>query len=162
MCGKDGLLRAETRGTARMRAIGVVLVAFVPFAAYYVRRYPDWSWMYLVDSGSIPAALTYGMLGVYMLFTWAGFELGAVLVTRVQPLVALLHAVSDGVVIVVISLWGWHRLLHAGTYAEYHGDGAPLIVHTPLFWVILAMGAVFLPALGLMLRRTKPATAGPA
>lgn len=131
------------------------MVTFVPFAAYYVARYPDWSWMYLFPSTSLPGYVTYGALAVYVAAVWAGFELTGALLKAGQLLPARLNAIGDLVILGVITVWGWHRLMFAGPFEEYQAGSAPLIFKTPLFWAVAAMGVVFVPALLFMLRRTR-------
>lgn len=117
--------------------------------------------MYLFPSDTLPAYLTYGMLFAYVAAVWVGFQMSAALLKKGSILPARLNMVGDALFLVVITGWGWHRLLYAGTYADYQAGTAPMIFRTPLFWAVIALGAVFLPALGLMLRRTRsnrPAT----
>jgi hypothetical protein len=111
-----------------------------PVALYYYLVYPDWSWMYFVDSRKLPGGVGILVLLAYVATLLGGYLAGwALLRARKQSL--LLGSMATtlsalGAFIVVCR----GRLFSSGTFAEYHAGKALSLTEGKLAWGLVVTG----------------------
>lgn len=152
--GRRGGVRAEVRSAALQRCVLVVLVAFMPFALYYVIAQPAWSWMFVLDPEAHSPVLTYGALVVYLAALMAGFFKTSWFLERRKITWVRVGIGTSLLAMGAISLWGWDRLFRVGSYTDYHSGMSPSLLGSTLGYVLIAMGVVFIPALVWALKKT--------
>jgi hypothetical protein len=124
-------------------------IILTPATAYLYLAHPDWSWLYLVDAARVPrmfvvpaaaasaAALLAGWYGI------ARFVAGGV--PRRQVLGALGAA---GAAAVAVALLARGRLLHYGSYRDYHDGRAAALFEVKLGFVLVAVAVGMGAAVG--------------
>lgn len=148
---RKGLAAGEVRKPLGW-TVGLVVLLFLPFAAYYVWGYADWSWMYFFDPAGLPRGWWLTVFAAYLLLASAGVLLGAWVLRTWGSRASLLVQAATLLVLLVVSAVFWKRLWLVGTYAAYHAGAAHPLIEDPLLWAILLMGVVFLPGWGLAAR----------
>ncbi len=101
--------RAFRTGFAYLQ-VGIVGIALALFALR-----PDWMWMYWVDAGALPVAVTVLAFVLYEVCFVAGFAIAQALSRRTA--IVMTTAVVLG--LTAAQLLTWNRLTQFGTLAEY-------------------------------------------
>lgn len=139
---------------ARIRADGpwaqpsVTLVALfaaivlAPATAYLYLAHADWAWLYLVDSRRVPrmsvvpavAAGAAALIGGY-------YGTGRLLAARLPARQVMAVVGGVAALIVALLLVARSRLLHVGSYADFHAGRAESLFAVKLGFVLVALAA---------------------
>lgn len=125
--------------------LGIVLV---PTTLYLYWAHPAWSWLYLVDPGSVPGlAVVPVVVGVGGIFV-GGWYLGARLIRLDRGQVAGYVALGGMALFLLLLLLLRGRLGTYGTYAEFRGDTAAPLLDRKLGYVLMALALGFAVSAG--------------
>ena len=114
----------------------------VPIGLYFLGKWPDWSWMYLVGGRGRSRALgAVGMSG-YLVSHEIGFRLGARLVKSGNSRWAVVNAALSFIGFIAIVIFGWNRFRWQGTFEEYTDGTAVDGLVNPEFIIPLGAGRV--------------------
>ncbi|MBI4576509.1 MAG: hypothetical protein HY722_09640 [Planctomycetes bacterium] len=137
---------ALAAGGPSRRGMAVTLVfhlgVFVPLGAFLALRFPDWSWMYLLDAAAMPWTVPVA-LALYASSGLAGYLAGARLLGAARRRAALGFVAGGLAGSAMVGVVGMDRLLHVGTLAEWQSSTADLAWQDPVWRVAL-------PVLSLM------------
>jgi hypothetical protein len=135
---------------------GIIVLA--PSTAYLYLAYPDWSWLYLVDAGRVPRLAVIPAVSASVAAVVAGWAIGGrVLVVRGgrgrphgarRRLAAGLGVGAAAVALMALLLR--HRLVHAGSLADYQAGRAVPLFDTKLGFVLVALIIGALAAAGFV------------
>jgi hypothetical protein len=135
---------------ARLAIVGLfALFVFVPVCAYFLVFAGDWAYAYLVDSRTVPSALTLVLAVVDGLLVPAGFAAAyRAKLGRIEGLPLALMAVPAGLVLVSVAVL-FHRFSVDGTFFQVNSRfGTRSLIASPLGvavgWMLtmLAVGSV--------------------
>lgn len=98
------------------------IMIFVPVGMYYNGFYPDWSWMYLVDTRTIPAGLSVMALAAYPVAAAMGYLVGYFSAKGNADWVSILFLLFLGLGLVGMFIVGTNKLSHLGTYDQYRNN----------------------------------------
>lgn len=132
---------AETlvRSTSLWALIFFELVVFLPVGAYLLWRYPEWSYMYLLEAGSFGFA-DWFLAGSYPVAGLVGWGVARVLVRRDREWVALGFCVACTLLGGAVIAFGFRQLLSVGTTATFRAGGTMTALYdSPLAWVLAAV-----------------------
>jgi hypothetical protein len=119
------------------------LLVWLPAVGYFLACHADWSYLYVVPSRRVPAAVDMALALLAAGAVVAGFRLAAPAVRRRRPGPAVALVVVPGALAAVACVVAGHRLAVSGTFAQFHGDfGTEPIVASTLGKGVLFMGAV--------------------
>jgi hypothetical protein len=136
------------------------LLVWLPAVGYFLACHTDWSYLYLVPSRSVPAAVDMALALLAAAAVAGGFRLAAPAVRRRRagPVVALV--VVPGAVSAVACALAGRRLAVSGTFAQFHGDfGTEPIVASTLGKGVLFMGIVVAVGVAWVVRALLRSTA---
>jgi hypothetical protein len=127
---------AQPWGRELVAVLSFEAIILWPVALYYYLVYPDWSWMYFVDSRRLPSGVSILVLLAYVATLLGGYLAGWALLRarRERVLLAAMGGVSLTIAVFVISCR--HRLLSSGTFAEYHAGHALSVGEGKLAWAL--------------------------
>ena len=96
---------------------------------FFLERYPDWDWQYLLDPSSLPQGVAGLFITVILLASLLGHWIGSRSSTFMWfALVAFLVYVGSF----------WHETIYVGTLAEYQSAKAPMLpdqfVQDLIYW----------------------------
>jgi len=114
----------------------------VPIGIYFLKRWPDWSWMYLPGKHGRSPFLGVAGIFYYLASHEAGFRLGARLVKSGRTRWATASAVFSFIVFIAIILFGWNRFRWLGTIEEYREGKAVDCLVYPGFVISLGTSTV--------------------
>ena len=113
-------------------------IIFWPVALYFIMVHPAWAWMYLVDPSRLPFGVSVLVLVADVAALLGGYLLGWLLLRqhRERLLYALLCLVGLALIIFLIACRG--RLMHSGTFSDYHAGHAGTVGETKIGWALAA------------------------
>jgi hypothetical protein len=113
-------------------------IIFWPVALYFILVHPAWAWMYLVDPSRLPFGVSVLVLVADVAALLGGYLLGWMLLRsrRERLLYALLGLVGLALLIFLIMCRG--RLMHSGTFDEYHAGHAIGVGESKIGWALAA------------------------
>jgi hypothetical protein len=94
----------------------------VPMGSYFYAFYPDWSWMYLIDTSQASTAVGVMAVSAYPIAAWLGYLVGYYSARGQSDWVTVMFIVFMFVGLVVMFFVAKHKLLLVGTYEQYHRD----------------------------------------
>ena len=107
---------------------------FVPIGIYFYSFYPDWSWMYLVDTAALPAGLGIMTQAAYPLAAVMGYLVGYFSARGGSDWVTLMFMGFVGVGFILLLFMAKDKLLWVGTFEQYHRNvGLNRFTATSLF-----------------------------
>lgn len=110
------------------------LMILLPIGAYFYAFYPDWSWMYLVDTTEANAAIGVMTIISYPIAALMGYMVGYYSARGNSDWVAVLFAVFVLIGLLGMIIVAKDKLLWVGTYTQYHRDaGLKPVLSTSLF-----------------------------
>jgi len=168
-----GLAFALTAGPALKREAGIMnryfwravlyqLLVMVPIGIYLVVRWPDWSWMYIIDPSAHPNQMWAGLCCAtvgYMSALLAGYISGYLCIRINEESVAKL-LMALGIIGLVLATFLPYLprpgILWLGTTSEFRAGGAKLAVSDPA-WVIsfVIIGVYFFVPLAYLVRKNR-------
>lgn len=98
------------------------LLIFLPVGIYYNGFYPDWSWMYLVDTRNIPAGLTAMALFLYPVSACMGYLVGYFSARGNSDWVSMMFLMFLGLGLIGLFIVGFDKFTHLGTFDQYHNN----------------------------------------
>jgi hypothetical protein len=109
-----------------------------PVALYYYLVHPAWSWMYFVDPRRLPGVVTILVLLACVATLLGGYLAGWALVRarRERALYAALG--SAALLLIMLSIICRQRLLHDGSFDEYHNGHALRLGEGKIGWALAA------------------------
>jgi hypothetical protein len=119
------------------------MLVWLPAVGYFLACHADWSYLYMVPSQHVPAAVDMALGLLAAASVAGGFRLAAPAVRRRRagPVVALV--LVPAAVSAVTCVLAAGRLAVSGTFAQFHGDfGTEPIAASTLGKGVLFMGAV--------------------
>jgi hypothetical protein len=129
------------------------LLVWLPAVGYFLAWHGDWSYLYLVPSRRVPAAVDVALALLAAVAVAGGFWLAAPAVRRRRPGPVVALVVVPAALSVATGLLAASRLAVSGTFAQFHGDfGTEPIVASTLGKGILFMGAVVAAAVAWVVR----------
>jgi hypothetical protein len=106
----------------------------LPVAAYFYAFYPDWSWMYLVDTSSANAAIGVMTIIAYPIACLMGYMVGYYSARGNSDWVAVVFAIFIVAGLMGMIVVAEDKLLWVGTYEQYHRNaGLKPFISTSLF-----------------------------
>jgi hypothetical protein len=113
-------------------------IIFWPVALYFILVHPAWSWMYLVDPSRLPFGVSVLVLLADVAALLGGYLLGWVLLRqrRERLLFGLLALLMVCLLVFLIVCRG--RLMHSGTFDEYHAGRALTVGEGKIGWALAA------------------------
>ncbi len=133
------------------------LLIFFPIGLYLFLTWPDWSWMYWVNNETTPTILKVVALSGYIISFLIGYIASAYAIKKNRDIIAYILAAIGVVGILVITMIGFDRLIHIGTYEEYLKDVAPYVWYDSRFMIsMILIGLYFgIPGAILIYRNLK-------
>lgn len=126
------------RSTSLWALIFFELVVFTPVGAYLLWRYPEWSYMYLLEAGSL-GFTDWFLAGSYLVAGLVGWGIARVLVRRGHDWIALGFCVACYILAGAVITFGFRQLLSVGTTATFRSEGTMTALYdSPLAWVLAA------------------------
>jgi hypothetical protein len=121
-----------------------------PVAVYYYVVFPDWSWMYFVDSQRLPWVVSVLVFVGNVVTLLGGYLLGWQLLRarRDNLLYGVGAALAIGLLVFTIVCRG--RLFNQGSYADFHDGRALSAGESKLGWALGATGLGLSAALALV------------
>lgn len=117
--------------------LGIVLV---PTTLYLYWAHPAWSWLFLVDPGSVPGLAVVPVLVVMGGIFVGGWYLGARLIRLDRGQVAGYAAMGGVALFLLLMLVLRGRLGMYGSYTDFRADTAAPLLERKLGWVLMALG----------------------
>ena len=109
------------------------LMIVVPMGIYFYVFYPDWSWMYLVDSQELPQGVGAMTIIAYPVAGAMGYLVGYYSARSSSDFVTALFMAFMGLGILGLFVAAKNQFLWVGTYAQFHRDvGLKFITTTSL------------------------------
>jgi hypothetical protein len=119
------------------------LLVWLPAVGYFLACHADWSYLYVVPSQHVPAAVDMALALLAAAAVAGGFRLAAPAVRRRRPGPVVALVIVPGAVSAITCVLAARRLAVSGTFAQFHGDfGTEPIVASTLGKGVLFMGAV--------------------
>ena len=91
----------------------------LPVGVYFNGFYPDWSWMYLVDTRSSPMGLSVMALLGYPFSAAAGYVVGYYSARANVDWLTVLFMSFLGIVVIGLFIVGWSKISMLGTYSQF-------------------------------------------
>lgn len=113
----------------------------LPAAAYFYAFYPDWSWMYLIDTSATNYAFAVMTIIAYPIVALMGYMVGYYSARGNSDWVAVIFMLFLFIGLVGMLVVAQKKLMWIGTYEQYHRDAGlkPLVSTSLLPSAILAM-----------------------
>jgi hypothetical protein len=116
-------------------------IIFWPVTLYFILVHPAWAWMYLVDPRRLPVGMSALVLVADVAALVGGYLAGWALL-RAQKERILLGALGVfGVAVIVFAVMCRGRLMHDGSFAEYHAGHALSLAEGKIGWALAATSA---------------------
>lgn len=176
-----GLAFALTAGPALKREAGIMnryfwravcfqLLVMVPIGIYLVVRWPDWSWMYIIDPSEHPNQMWVGLFCAtagYMAALLAGYISGYLCIRINEESVARLLMTLGIIGLIAATFLPYlprPGILWLGTTEQFRFGGAKLAITDPAWVVSFAVIGVyfFVPFLILLRKNRKDSQSVPA
>jgi hypothetical protein len=120
------------------------IMVVMPLGGYFYAFYPDWSWMYLVNSQQINLGVVIMALVSYPLAAAMGYLVGYYSSRSGSDWVTVMFITFMFIGLIGLFAVAYNQLLNVGTYNQYHRNvGLKLIYGTSLFpSVLLALSGL--------------------
>ncbi|GEM_PF-6960586 len=125
LAGKDAILEnIEKEAEVGRRSRLLIGTVIIPIGAYFWKKWPEWSWMYLLKkrSRSLPIAVL-AFSGYFTAFE-LGFKNASRLIKDGRTDEAVIHSIASLSALAVVSSLGWQRFRWRGTREEYEAGTA--------------------------------------
>lgn len=143
------------------------LLIFLPTGIFFYTQWPDWSWLYYVNSVHVPPWVTVLAWLAYPAAVMVGFLLTAVLLRTRRPRVALVIPAIGVVALVAVTLVALHQFLHLASYVDYWlvreaRGNLDRVFEEPLWLVTMGGAGIFVgvPVVYLVLRNLRESRRG--
>jgi hypothetical protein len=163
LCARRQFSRgAQPWGRELVAVLSYELLLGWPVCLYFSWVFPDWSWLYFVDPHRLPVGTSLLVVLAAGSMLVGGFLIGWALLKTGRERILVGTLGGGGLLALILGILARHRLLAAGSYAEYHAGHAPSWTEAKLAWAIvitiLATGAgVALVAMALLQEGTREA-----
>ncbi len=126
-------------------AVGFGGIVYAPVVAYFLVRYGDWAYLFLLRQAEIPSAVDLALLLVAALQLPLGFAIAAPWAIAKRGPALLKMGAAAGAVVLVLCVVGARRLAVSASYAQYHaGFGVVPLGKSPLGRAVLLSWVVLL------------------
>ena len=98
------------------------LLIILPIGVYFYRFYPDWSWMYLVNSAYLNASVVVMTLASYPLVGAMGYLVGYYSARSASDWVTIMFIAFMALGLLGLFVAAKDQLMWVGTYEQYHRD----------------------------------------
>ncbi len=116
-------------------------IVLAPATAYLYLAYPDWSWLYLVDSRRVPRLFVVpAVTGAAAALLGGWYAVARLISGRVPPRQVLAALAGTLLVGVALATLLRDRLFHHASYPAYHAGEAVSLFAVKLGYVLVAMG----------------------
>ena len=117
-----------------------VAILLWPTTAYLYLAHPDWSWLYLVDTDHVPRLVVVPLVAAATAAVGVGYWGAARLLAVVADRRALPAALAGlGAIVLLLAFLARERLLHDGSYGEYHAGRALPLFDVKLGYALVAV-----------------------
>ncbi len=114
------------------------VMILVPIGIYFYTFYPDWSWMYLIDTSSLSRGVGVMTIVAYPLAATMGYLVGYFSTRGQSDWVTIMFIVFMIIGLAGLLVVGKDKFIWVGTYNQYHRDaGLKLFTATSLLPSIL-------------------------
>lgn len=108
----------------------------MPLSIYCYIVYPDWCWMYWLDSKTIPFYFVILAFSFYYVFSISGFSLGFFLGEK-EPSNSIRLLRASFFLLLIFIIFTFRRLFYIGTVSEFQNNALiPLMNITSLFLIV--------------------------
>lgn len=121
------------------------VLVFVPLGMYFWLRWPDWTWMYLVDRSRSLLLAALG-LSLYPISHELGYRNAMRLIKAGRSDKALTHCAASLVVLALVSAFGWRRFRWQGTTADFINGNAVDVFSSRDFQISMLVAAAIFTA----------------
>jgi hypothetical protein len=105
----------------------------LPIGTYFYSFYPDWSWMYLVDTSSLSAGVAVMAMAVYPVAAAMGYLIGYYSARSSSDWVTVMFIVFMIVGFIGLFAVAKNKIMWIGTYEQYHrAVGLKALISTSL------------------------------
>ena len=122
------------------RAMGYSVIVFIPVAGYFYYQYPDWSWVYLFPSQTLPLFVGPMVLSAYAAGMFFGFLSAQALIQRGLMRTCIASLVYSLLLTLGIFGFTYDQYLHLASYDAYHKGKAIPIFQDPEFMSVINIG----------------------
>jgi hypothetical protein len=114
------------------------IMIVVPVGIYFAAFYPDWSWMYLIDTATLNVGVVSMAIVSYPLTAVMGYLVGYYSARSASDWVTVMFIIFMTLGIFILLAIGRNQLFMVGTYQQYHRNvGLQPLASTSLFPSIL-------------------------
>lgn len=126
---------------------------FFPVGAYLLWRFPDWSYMYLAESGTLGVP-DWTVAAMYPIAAMLGFGVTFVLIRKDKTGPAFAFCGGSLLLAAAVSGFGYRQLLGVGTTSAFRaGSDLTPIFASPLAWILGAIGVAVIASWAVTLWR---------
>ncbi len=120
------------------------VMVLIPIGIYFYTFYPDWSWMYLVDTSNLSRGVGVMTIVAYPISACMGYLIGYFSTRGQSDWVTLMFIVFMVVGLAGLFVVGKDKFIWVGTYDQYHRDaGLKLLTVTSLLpSILLSLGGI--------------------
>lgn len=98
------------------------IIIFLPVGMYFNGFYPDWSWMYMVDTRSIPVGVGAMALAAYPMAAAMGYLVGYFSTKGNSDWVSIMFILFLVFGLIGLFIVGFNKFVHLGTFDQYHNN----------------------------------------
>jgi hypothetical protein len=110
------------------------LFVLVPSGIYFTGFYPDWSWMYIVDTHWLPTGVNVMAIAACPIAATMGYVVGYFSARSKSDWVTVMFMGFTALGVLGLLVVGHDQIVHLGTYEQYHRNvGLNPIFATSLF-----------------------------
>ncbi|OGQ91141.1 MAG: hypothetical protein A2289_01060 [Deltaproteobacteria bacterium RIFOXYA12_FULL_58_15] len=130
------------------------LMLFVPVGAFLLWRFPEWSWMYLLEADALPFP-DFAVAAAYPAFAIASFILCRHLVSSGRFWLAVGVMIGGMAIAGLVGFFGWEQLSVSGTTEQFRADPGQMreVTESSLGYLLAASNVGIVVAWGAMLWR---------
>lgn len=117
-----------------------VAVILAPMTAYLALAHADWWWLYLIDPDRVPRLVVVPMVAAGAAALFTGYWGAARMLALVPDRRALPGALGGlAAILLLLGFLARGRLLHDGSYSEFHGGRALPLFDVKLGYALVAV-----------------------